>query len=287
MEEGSGDESADKNVQDTLNQDSKVNTNQENESESSVNDKVQESENEVKVDGPTEDQNLANAEKKDNEKCKKCIKPSWRGNHPSICESCEKRGVITPIFNHDQKHVEKCKKCTKKKFKARHDIFCSECPIAQLYKDEKADKKKQKKVVPNLKKVKTKQDMEENKEENNKSTKEEGKTMKLKKEHKGNKKNGDAEKFKNTDNIGDEVNKQDKNKNRKQNKNKNKKEKKQKNKTKTNEKPKKATSGIKFATTVMKDNYKPKPVKSVDSVEANLGPLGSLIKYLVESNTFT
>merc|ERR1712115_467592 len=54
-----------------------------------------------------------------------------------------------------------------------------------------------------------------------------------------------------------------------------------KNKNKSHE-TKKDTNGIKFATTVMDDDSD----IELEPSKTNLGPLGSLIKYLVKSNTY-
>jgi len=73
-----------------------------------------------------------------------------------------------------------------------------------------------------------------------------------------------------------------KNKNHKNNqKNKKAKNKKNKHKNKSHE-TKKDTNGIKFATTVMDDDSD----IELEPSKTNLGPLGSLIKYLVKSNTY-
>merc|ERR1712088_1113028 len=69
-------------------------------------------ENEVEVDRATEEEKLAEADKK------------------------------------DEDHVEKCKKCVRRKFKARHTLFCDECPDPDLYEEEqnvKSEDKKHKK----------------------------------------------------------------------------------------------------------------------------------------------
>merc|ERR1712212_1407837 len=86
--------------------------------------------------GATEEEKLAEAEKKDNEKCKKCLKPTWRGRHASICKTCEIKGVIKTVDKKDEDHVEKCKKCVRRKFKARHALFCDECPDPDLYEEQ-------------------------------------------------------------------------------------------------------------------------------------------------------
>eukprot|EP00090_Calanus_glacialis_P026144 TRINITY_DN4101_c0_g1_i1.p1 TRINITY_DN4101_c0_g1~~TRINITY_DN4101_c0_g1_i1.p1 ORF type:complete len:326 (-),score=93.06 TRINITY_DN4101_c0_g1_i1:173-1150(-) len=296
LEEGSGDDLPDTSMTDNVegapDDDSKVKISQDSESETSNAGNLDESQNEVKVDGPTEDEKLVEAEKKDNEKCKKCLKPSWRGRHASICESCEKKGVIKPIDREDEKQIEKCKKCTRRKFKARHGIFCSECPVSELYEEEKnvkSEHKKHKKDTPkksNL--VKSKHEIESDEEEEEGKT-EDGSMDTRKKEHKNkNKKHGNQDKSKKKEVTENKEEVKNKNKNHnhnhknKNNKNKNNKNK-NKNKNNVKDEPKKESYGTKFATTFVevKDKKKPEPAK------ANLGPLGSLIKYLVESNTFT
>merc|ERR1711872_168920 len=67
---------------------------------------LDESQNEVEVDGPSDEEKLAEAEKKDNERCEKCLKPSWRGRHASICELCEAKGVIKPLDKEDKKELK-------------------------------------------------------------------------------------------------------------------------------------------------------------------------------------
>merc|ERR1711981_1330542 len=93
------------------------------------------------------------------------------------------------------------------------------------------------------------------------------------------KKNGDTNKSKKKTNT--EQNEKVKTKH--QLKNKNHKNKNKKNKNKINDQTKEHSSDIKFATTDMdvEEDIELEPTKT------NLGPLGSLIKYLVKSNTFT
>jgi len=300
LEEGSGDDSVDNIV--TENEvgapedESEVSVNQDSENEISHSENLHESENEVKVDGPTEDEKLVEAEKKDNEKCKKCVKPSWRGRHASICESCEMKGVIKPIDKKDEKQIEKCKKCARRKFKARHGIFCSECPVPDLYEEEKKDNSENKKhkknasnkliksVHENEEEHKKEKDVEIIEEESidKKKNKNKNKTKKQSDTDKSNKKEKEEhkEKVKNKDQV---KNKNHKNKNHKE---KNKKTK-NKNKKQTIPKPnqtKKASFGTRFTPTFIEVKDKVKPA---EPAKANLGPLGSLIKYLVESNTFT
>merc|ERR1712115_302967 len=91
------------------------------------------------------------------------------------------------------------------------------------------------------------------------------------------KKHGDSDKKEQT-----EEKEKAKNKNQKNNqKNKKAKNKKNKHKNKSHE-TKKDTNGIKFATTVMDDDSD----IELEPSKTNLGPLGSLIKYLVKSNTY-
>merc|ERR1712025_783311 len=94
---------------------------------------------------------------------------------------------------------------------------------------------------------------------------------------------GDSDKKEQTDEKETVKNKnQVKNKNHKNNqKNKKAKNKKNKHKNKSHE-TKKDTNGIKFATTVMDDDSD----IELEPSKTNLGPLGSLIKYLVKSNTY-
>merc|ERR1712115_576584 len=164
LEEGSGDDLIEVNLPDetqsSTEEESKVKISQDCESEISSTESIPESENEVDIDLATEEEKLAEAEKKDNEKCKKCLKPSWRGRHASICKTCEIKGVITPVNNEDKDDMEKCKKCVRRKFKARHATFCDKCPDPDLYEHGvDSDNKKHKKKGSN--KSKKEHDMEE------------------------------------------------------------------------------------------------------------------------------
>jgi chemotaxis protein histidine kinase CheA len=284
LEEGSGDESVDTHMTEPAptEDQSKVKISQGSESEISSTEN-QLSENEVKVDLPTEDEKLAEAEKKDDAKCKKCLKPTWRGRHASICKSCEIKGVIKPIDKKDENQVEKCKKCVRRKFKARHAIFCDECPAPDLYEEDQNVKSEHKK---NKKKTSLIKSMSEQENEKDQKAEEESKD-KRKHEHKNKtKKNGDTNKSNKKDkteqNEKVKTKHQLKNKNHK-NKNKKNKNVKNKHKNKINDQTKENSSDIKFATTDMdvEKNIELEPTKT------NLGPLGSLIKYLVKSNTFT
>jgi len=285
LEEGSGDELIEVDLpnetQGSTEEESKVKISQDSESEISSTESIPESENEVDIDLATEEEKLAEAEKKDNEKCKKCLKPTWRGRHASICKTCEIKGVIKTVDKKDEDHVEKCKKCVRRKFKARHALFCSECPDPDLYDEQQnvnSDNKKHKKK--GSKKPMKEEDKKEEELEDEIKDKRKNKNKNQTKKHadsdKPNKKahTEQKDKLQNKDEV--------KNKNHKKNK-KNKKDKNKKNKHKN--KPhdtKKETSNIKSATTVMnvEDEIE------LNTPETNLGPLGSLIKYLVKSNTF-
>merc|ERR1711892_571173 len=113
-----------------------------------------------------------------------------------------------------------------------------------------------------------------------KKNKNKNKTKKHSDTDKSNKKEKEEhkEKVKSKDQV---KNKNHKNKNHKE------KNKKSKNKNQTIPKPnqtKKASFGTRFTPTFIEVKDKVKPA---EPAKANLGPLGSLIKYLVESNTFT
>jgi len=83
-----------------------------------------------------------------NKKCKKCIRGHYRSRNVDFCESCEKKKG-----NKDEKITEKkqvnvqnrCKRCARKNFKARNEEFCSdECSSVDINKpaEKKHNKKK-------------------------------------------------------------------------------------------------------------------------------------------------
>merc|ERR1711992_99050 len=283
LEEGSGDELIEVNLPDetqgSTEEESKVKISHDSESEISSTESTPESENEVEVDRATEEEKLAEAEKKDNEKCKKCLKPTWRGRHASICKTCEIKGVIKAVDKKDEDHVEKCKKCVRRKFKARHTLFCDECPDPDLYEEQQNVNSEDKKH----KKKNSKKPMKEQEDKKEEESEDEIKDKRKNKHKTQTKKHADMDKT-NKKAQKDKVQNKDevKNKNHKKTK-KNKKDKNKKNKHKNkSQETKKETSGIKFATTVMDVEGD----IELNRPETNLGPLGSLIKYLVKSNTF-
>merc|ERR1712083_148629 len=121
----------------------------------------------------------------------KCLKPTWRGRHASICKSCEIKGVIKPLDKKDENQIEKCKKCVRRKFKARHATFCDECPAPDLYEEDQNVNSEHKK---NKKKTSLIKSMSEQEDEEDQKAVEESKD-KRKHQHKNKtKKNGDTNK---------------------------------------------------------------------------------------------
>jgi len=249
------------------------------------------------------------------ERCHKCLRNVWRDNHLDICDECVERGVVD-LGLPKKEDDERCNKCQRNGFRSRHEVLCEEkCNLVseplkeshvknieedevkivalnvdQLMEDHLSDKKNVEVVETNKskkgKKKNQKKNMTEKKEENkNKKHKNKNKNSQHNKMHKHEKnenkhktqKKQKQEEMKTNEEKLKKNDKKKKNKDRKKNNSSRK-----KNKTKKvvveNELPEELVDVAEVTPDTPKD-------KIDIQEEVELGPLESLIKYLIVQNT--
>jgi len=230
-------------------------------------------------DNEVNDNSVNEVENKlDNKKCKKCIRGHYRLRHGDFCGSCEKK-----MENKDEKKVEKkpinlqnrCKRCARKNFKARNEDFCADdCSTVDM--NTPTEKKHNKKEQDDTENEETTQAVS--------STTEAETTTKV------------AVMVEEPVEVTEKDMKKDNKLNEKKNKNKrkpqkpNKKDKKKKNKNKKH--TEKNQEVMKEEENKEEDILSKVVVESLEDPEEHkdsfkLGPLENLIKFLINSNTYT
>jgi len=213
--------------------------------------------NEIK-DNEKIEQDVTNVSKK---KCQKCIRSHYRARHADFCDVCEKKNDNGEMKNDEASQVSKpnkrCAKCARKNFKARNEVFCSEeCPSSEETKDHtKAHNKKE-----NNKKNKIKDNKDEDEEEEI----------------------VEAESDSTNPDVTDETTTEQNSKIHEKKNNEKKKNQKHKNKKKN-----KKQADKKVDETKLEDAESVPEVEEEEKDKVKLGPLESLIRFLIKSNTYS